>query len=270
MFFLVPFFMALFFSFTNLKISMDAITKTGFFQYKSVLTDADFWSAMRTTVIWTVAMMIGNNLFGVLMAILLVRLSKGRRIFLALLFWPTLVSAVVGSEITKTVFSADATGLVNMLIGLFGAKPVAWFEREGYALFSLMVMPFLFGFSIKMIIYYTSVMSIPSSYFEAARLETGSYSKIVRHITLPLIKNAFVLNILLSLIDGLKVLGPMQLITKGANGTQSSILYIYDYAFGTSSNMGKAAAAAFIVFAFILLASVGQLLISGKGSETYE
>lgn len=272
-FFIVPLIMALVFSFSNLRISIDKISKFGFFQYSKVLTDIEFWNAFKNTVIWTVVMMIGNNVFGMLMAVLISKLKWGRKLFIGLLFWPTLVSAVIGATVTKMVFQSTEYGLMNMLLGAVGIMPVAWFDLPQTALFALMIMPFLFGFSIKMLIYYTAILNVPKGYLEACELETNSYIVKFFKIIFPLIKNALVLNILLSLIDGLKVLGPMQLITKGQpdGATNSSILYIYNLAFDGGNNMGKATAAAFIMFAIILVFSVIQLKISNRGGEvTYE
>ena len=79
-----------------------------------------------------------------------------------------------------------------------------------------------------------------------------------------------VLNLLLSLIDGLKVLGPMQLITDGGpdGATNSCVLYIYKLAFDGGTHMGRATAAAFILFVIILLISLVQLLITNRKEET--
>lgn len=270
-FFLVPFFMAFYYSFTDLRLVPDQITRIGIFQYQRVLNDPSFWLSIKNTVIWTVFMMIGNNLFGLLLAVLISRLKRGRKLFISLLFWPTLVSAVVGSSIVNSIFSADRFGLANIIVGLFGGAPVAWFENPETALWALMIMPFFFGFSIKMIIYYSGIMSIPKTYYEACDIETNSKWKKFIYITLPLLKNAFVLNLLLSLIDGLKVLGPMQLVTNGGpdNSTLSSLLYIYKLSFETP-NRGQGVAAAFILFVIILILSLLQLKVSGKGAETYE
>lgn len=269
-FFVVPLIMALVFSFSDLRISIDKISKFGTFQYVKVLTDEDFWQAFLNTVIWTVVMMIGNNVFGLLMAVLISKLKHCQKLFIALLFWPTLVSAIIGSTVTKQVMQSDEYGLLNMLLGAFGIAPVPWLEQESTALFGLMIMPFIFGFSIKMLIYYSAILNIPKQYDEACRLETNSSWQRFWFVTFPLIRNALVLNLLLSLIDGLKVLGPMQLITDGGpdGATNSCVLYIYKLAFDGGTHMGRATAAAFILFVIILLISLVQLLITNRKEET--
>lgn len=269
-FFIVPLIMALVFSFSNLRISIDEIDRFGFFQYEKVLKDEEFWQAFGNTLIWTFTMMVGNNLFGLLMAVLVSKLTKFKQLFIGLLFWPTLVSAVIGSTVSKQVLQPTEYGLLNMLIGIFGVEPIAWLEQESTALIALMITPFLFGFCVKMLIYYNAILGIPKQYLEACELETDSSWLKFKHITFPLIRNALVLNLLLSLIDGLKVLGPMQLITNGGpdGATNSSVLYIYNLAFNGGTHMGRAAAAAFVLFAIILFVSLIQLLVTNRKEET--
>ena len=119
-FFLLPFFLALYYSFTDLKLSPDAIEKFGFFQYIRVLEDKNFWISLKNTAVWTVVMMIGNNFFGLFLAVLISKIKRGRKLFISMLFWPTLVSAVIGSSITLSVFSSSQYGLAIIIVGLCG------------------------------------------------------------------------------------------------------------------------------------------------------
>ncbi len=274
-FFLIAFCSSFYYSFTDLRFDPSKITSFTFDNYARLFgfmgkeLDTEFWSSLKVTVIWTVVMLIGNNVSGLLLAFLIKSLKRGKKFFLALLFWPSLVSAVVGSDIAKMIFSSESTGLANVVIGWFGAEPIQWFSDESWALFALMVTPFFLGFCIKLLIYYSSIISIPDSYIESATLETSSKFKVFFTITLPLMKNAIVLNIMLSIIDGFKVLGPMQLITDGAYKTQSVVLYIYNLAF-QKQQMGRACAYSFVLFIIILAFSLLQLKISGKEADTFE
>ena len=278
-FFVVALIWALFASFTNMRggYGWAYITKIDFQNYIDIFTPGSsqataFWNGMKVTLIWTVVMMIGNNAMGILCAFLIRSIKWGGKFFLALLFWPSLVSAVVGADITKTIFASDASGIVNQLIVLCGGTPVQWFESSGTALGALMVIPFFFGFCQKMLIYYASIVSIPDTYNEAASLETSSRFCIFFRVTMPLMKNAIVLNTLLSVIDGFKVLGPMQLVTDGGpgNSTQSVMLLIYKTIFNAPSRVGQGCAYAFVLFIFILIVSVIQRKIAGKEESTIE
>lgn len=276
-FFVYAFGRSFYFSFTDMKLNVNSITKLSFDNYVRIFNpnhrfyDASFWNSLKVTLIWTVVMMIGNNGMALLCAFLISQLKKGKKFFLAALFWPSLVSAVVGADNTKMLFSSESSGFMNKFISLFGLGPIQWFDDKTYALLGLMIAPFFLGFSIKLLIYYASIVSIPKTYQESASLETNSKFKIFSKITLPLMKNAIILNTVLSLIDGFKILGPMQLVTKGGpeKSTLSSMLYIYNLAF-EDGQMGRASAYAFVLFLIILILTLIQLKISGKEAETIE
>lgn len=278
LFFVIAFFSAFFFSFTNVSLKSLATgseIKFTLDNYKNLFDvnwknfDQNFWDSLGVTILWTAVMSIGNNVMGLLCAFLISQLKKGKRFFLALLFWPSLVSGVVGSDVTKLVFGSDNNSLANKLIMAFGMEPVQWLTDEQTAMVALMIMPFFFGFCMKMLIYYSSIIAIPQMYKEAATIETDSKFKIFMHITLPLMKNALILNFLLSIIDGFKILGPMQLVTKGGYGTESTMLYIYNTAF-EDGKFGRACAYAAILFAIILIFTLIQRKVSGSEAEDIE
>ena len=278
LFFVVAFFTALFFSFTNVSLNklatgaeisftLDNYKRIFFFGWKKF--DAEFWNSLGVTIRWTLVMTLGNNLMGLLCAFLIHSLKRGKRFFLALLFWPSLVSGVVGSDVTKLVFDSGSNSLANKLVMAFGHEPIQWLTDEQFALISLMIMPFFFGFCTKMLIYYSSIIAIPNTYKEAALLDTDSHTKIFFHVTLPLMKNALILNLLLSIIDGFKILGPMQLITKGGYGTNSAMLYIYNTAF-EDGMFGRSCAYATILFLIILVFTLVQRKLSGSEVDSLE
>ena len=277
-FFVIAFFAALIFSFTNISLKKLATGDPIRFTFDNYLRifspsfkkfDEGYWQSLLVTVIWTVVMTVGNNLMGLLCAFLIHSLKKGRRFFLALLFWPSLVSSVVGSDVTKMVFGSDNNSLANKIIMMFGGQPVQWLTNEQIALFSLMIMPFFLGFCTKMLIYYSSIISIPENYKEAASIETSNKFTIFFKITLPLMKNAVILNLILSIIDGFKILGPMQLITQGGYGTRSLMLYIYNMAFEDGS-LGRACAYAMVLFVIIIVFTLVQRKISGEEVTSVE
>lgn len=278
-FFVIAFVWAFLASFTDMRggYGWEFATKITFDNYINVFKFGSarskaFWDSMLVTTIWTLVMTIANNVMGLLCAFLIKSLKKGGKVFLALLFWPSLVSAVVGADITKTLFASDTSGIFNQIIVAFGGTAVNWLENSGTALWSLMFVSFFFGFCQKLLIYYSSIISIPDSYLEAASLETNSKWKVFFKVTLPLMKNAIVLNTLLSIIEGFKILGPMQLVTGGGpdGSTQSVMLLIYNTLFNAPSRVGQGCAYAFVLFVIIFILSVIQKKIAGKEETSIE
>lgn len=273
-FFLYAFIRAIYFSFTDLRFSVDAISEFNFDNYIRLFQDETFFKALGNTAIWTVVMTVFNNALGLIFAYLIFRMKKGKKLFLALLFWPTLVSAVAGAQVTKLLFNPSDSGVVNSLIIACGGDPLGWYNDPEIALVTLMIVPSLLGFSIQMMIYYVAFMGVPKSYVEAAYLETNNHWKVLGKVYLPLIKNAITYNVLLSIISNLKVIGPMQLVSESGEGgpldsTMTIMLYLYNKGI-TGYEMGYACAIGVVTLLIILILSGVQLKLSGRGTVDYE
>lgn len=270
-FFAAAFIFAIVISFTNMKTSVANITRFTFDNYIRIfdknheLYDAEFWSSLWVSVKWAFFTTIGSNFFGLLLGFMLTRIPRGKKIFLAVLYWPALVSAVVGSNIIQLLFDGSESGIVNSLLMSIGAldNPINYFNEEKYALFALMFTSVFLGFSGGLLIYYAAIIGVPDTYLEAASLETDSKLKEYIYITLPLISNTITLNLVNSIINGFKVIGPMQLITSGGSKTQSSVLYVYYLAF-ERSKMGVASAYAMVLFLVVMIFSVIQMKLNNK------
>jgi len=281
-FFVFALLRAVYFSFTDLTFSIDRISSFTLDHYRRVFAfgteqfDELFWSALGVSFIWMFVMMFANNIMGLFVGWLLTTLKRGQRVILGFLFWPSLISSVVSAHIIGLVFSPSYAGLANRILSIFGIAAQGWFEPgSNLALPALMTLPFLLGFSGRLIIYYAAMLGVPNSLYEAAKLETNSKFLAFWYVTLPLIKNAIVLNLVLSLIEGIRILAPMQLVTDGGpdNSTYSIVLYIFNLAFSGRHDsrghpqMGLASAYAMVVFVIILLMTLIQFKITGKEAD---
>ena len=262
-FFLYAFVKAIFFSFTDLGIDISMIHKISLDNYARLFTDEVFGIALRNTLIWTLATTFFNNLFGLLIAYLITKMKRGQKLFLTLLFWPTLVSAVISSDITKVIFSPSDTGIMNTIIQFFGGKPLAWYNDPKLSLITLMIIPTLLGFSTQMMIYYVAIKGINKDYLEAAKVDGASNFQIFKSIYLPLITKALNYNIVLSIIGGIRVIGPMQLVSNGGPNYSSTsvILYMYNK---MTTEMGYACTIGVITTIVILILTFIQTKFTDK------
>ena len=204
-----------------------------------------------------------NNGFGLLIAYLITKMKKGQKLFLTLLFWPTLVSAVISSDITKLVFSPSDSGIINSIIIFFGGEPLAWYNDPNLSLITLMILPMLLGFSTQMMIYYVAIKGINKDYIEAAKIDGASNFQIFKTIYFPLILKAFNYNVLLSIISGIRIIGPMQLVSNGGplNSSMSIMLYMYN---NMTTEMGYACSIGVVTTIIILILTYIQMKFTNK------
>lgn len=262
-FFVFALFRAFFISLTDWNLLSDA-SFIGIENYKEILSNPDTLNIFKNTVVWTLFIAIGHNIIGLFMAYILNEIPKGEKTFRALLYWPVLVSLVIGAEMIKYIFNPSPFGFMNSILIKMGMEPMAWYQNPKIALIALIIFPMFTGFGVKMLIYQAGLKGIPKTIYEAAKLDGAGEWKQFTQITLPLIKPIIVLNFVMSTIEGFRVLAPMQLVTNGGpiNSTETVVLSIYKHGF-VKNNMGYASALAFVLFAIILIISTIQLKLQG-------
>jgi raffinose/stachyose/melibiose transport system permease protein len=139
-----------------------------------------------------------------------------------IVFFPTLVS-IVAIGITFSVLMQPSTGLINTVLGALGLPTPQWLGDPKLALYSVALVDIWQGLGIATVIFIAGILSIPQDYFEAARLEGGTWVKF-RHVILPLVRNATFTVILLSFIGGLRRFDLIWTMTRGGPGFASDVL----------------------------------------------
>lgn len=104
------------------------------------------------------------------------------------------------------------------------------------------------------------LQSIPQDQYEAARIEGASEWQQFRFITFPSIKMVLGLQALLAFVGSLSVFDIPQVITKGANGTQTFIMSVIQTAFNFNS-FGMASAMSVVLLVMIVVLMVVQNLL---------
>jgi raffinose/stachyose/melibiose transport system permease protein len=116
-----------------------------------------------------------------------------------------------------------SVGLINTALGLFGLPQPEWLGNPTLALYSVALVDVWKGIGIAMVIFIAGILSIPLDYFDAARLEGGTWVKF-RHVILPMARNATFTVILLSFIGGLRTFDLIWTMTHGGPGFASDVL----------------------------------------------
>lgn len=264
-FFVFAFGFAIWISFTK----WDIVTPAEFVGFQNYIdlfkTDDIFWKALWNSIIWAALTTIIPNILGLFFALILNSLKQLQTFFRTALYWPALVAATTVVLLQKNIFLSSADGLANKLLDLLNLGPVSWYDNPHIALYSLMIWTLLFGFCGPMLFYIAGLRQIPTVFYEAAYIDGAKPIGILLQITIPLLKPIIYLNVILSLIGGLKVIAPMMLITAGGpmNSTMSAMFYIYNQAF-SYSNMGYASAIANIFVIIVLIITVLQYRVQGE------
>jgi raffinose/stachyose/melibiose transport system permease protein len=115
-------------------------------------------------------------------------------------------------------------GLINDALAVVGIDGPAWLTDPSYALLSVALVDVWKGVGLATVIYIAGIVSIPSEYFEAAKVDGAGPWDNFRRIILPLARPATVTVILLSLIGGLRSFDLIWAMTRGGPGFTSDVI----------------------------------------------
>jgi multiple sugar transport system permease protein len=228
----------------------------GFQNFIDILTSADTARVVAVTLEYTGISVLLELVLGLALA-LLIRHGLGKRwsgfvAFRVILCVPIMIAPLIWAFYFKSMFSPQF-GAFNIVLGWLGLGPVAWVNSPKLALYSLIVAdawqwtPFMFAVLLA------GLLTLPEEVTEAAVIDGATRWQILRWIELPLLKPILMVALLLRLIDSLKNIDLIIVITQGGPGTSTEILNYYAYSTSFQGfQMGYGAALALIVFVVIM------------------
>ena len=246
----------------SIKISLQGESGNWTLQnFTRLPTDQFFLSALAHTFVYAAIALTFEFLIGLALAMLLDAQIRGRGFFRALLLLPMMLPPVVVGVVWRLMLNSNF-GAVNGTLKGAGINTAAltWTASPKLAMASVIVAdvwqwtPFMF------LILLAGLQAIPQEPYEAALIDGSSSWQTFLHVTLPLLKPAILIALLLRTMDLLRVFDQIFILTEGGPGlaTETASLYIYRTAF-RFSNFGYAAAMSFVLLAFTNVISVGYL-----------
>lgn len=172
----------------------------GLRNFKFLFSSNDAYIFFRNTILYNLAFIVLGNLLGVFIAIGLDALRKKffKRASQVIILIPFLLSTVIISYIVFAFLSGQ-NGFMNMsILPLFGIDPVSWYNEPVYWPFILTIVYMWMTMGYTSIIYYSTLIGIDKSSYEAASIDgSGIWSQIV-HITLPSLRPTIIILVLLA------------------------------------------------------------------------
>ncbi|RCV52016.1 carbohydrate ABC transporter permease [Marinitenerispora sediminis] len=220
----------------------------------------DFWAAVGNTVFFTVVSVLLETAIGLVMALVMHRAFRGRGIVRAavLLPWalPTAVSAVMWD------WMLQPEGIVNALIG----AEVVWGGSEWPAKWSIIAAEVWKTAPFVALLILAGLQTIPPHLYEAAALDGASAWRRFTSVTLPLVRPALVVAVLFRTLDALRMYDLPQILTGGANNTETLSILVVRTATG-ELKAGYGGALSTLTFLFVFLCAF--LLIRAMGANVF-
>ncbi len=265
-FWVFPIFQLFRYSLTNYNGITQNFRYIGLKNYEFLLKAGTIWDSSKNTFIYTLVLVIGTNIIALGLALLLNIKIRGKGFFRTLAYIPALFSPIVMGFIWSYVYMPDS-GLIASLLTLLGFNGSNFNILGNYnmAIYGVAFVDIWKGFGTTMIIYLAGLQTVNKNLIEAARIDGCNEWQIIRRIKLPLISSAITINVILTVINGLKAFDYIFVMTNGGPGNATSTLMykVFEIAF-TEQMMGKASALGVIAFIVIVVITIFMLMYMNK------
>jgi len=241
----------------------------GLQQYADAFGDPIFLEALGRTLGFTFAAVIVQTGLGLLLAVLLSDVRRGRTFFRIVFFAPYVLAPIAVGTAWKWIY-APYFGVIPSTGSLFGidALTVAPLASIDFALVAIFV-AFLWRYAgFNMVLYLAAIQGLPDEYYEHARLEGASRFQQFRYVTWPLLWPQTFTIVLLTTIGTLHIFDLIWIMTGGgpAHATETVSTYVYKAAFVTHQP-GFAQAMAMIVFVLAIVLALIEFKVLSRQVE---
>jgi multiple sugar transport system permease protein len=256
-----PFIYALVIAGQNVVLSKPYLPRffLGLYQYQAVIQDPEFWNAMKNTVMFTVQAVFIQFWIGLGLALLFQRALRGASLFRILILIPMILPPLVAALIWRYMFF-PGSGLVTYYAGgltsAFGWGEIPFLSDPTVAFQTLVFVdvwewtPFMF------LMMAAGLAQIPRQPYEAAEIDGASAWRVFWTITLPLLRPAILIAVVIRVMDAFRVYELIVVMTRGGPGNATTTLNVYLTKTGLEFfDASKAAAISLIMMLMIIVMS---------------
>jgi multiple sugar transport system permease protein len=243
------------------QIVTGRMTFVGAQNYVTAATaDGRFPGILRNTGIFILGYVPVTVAIGLALAILTDRPRRGMRVYRAIYFMPVVISLAAWAIVWRLVFQPE--GPLNQTLRLFGIGGPRWLSDPSVAMTAVIAVAVLKTVGFTMVLFHAALQTVPRDTVEAATIDGANAWNIFRYVTLPAIAPFTFLVLVLTTINSFKTFALFFVMTNGGPGdaTRTLSFYIYDQAFRFFRG-GYAGALSAVLFAAVLLLTVGQFLL---------
>lgn len=237
--------------------------------YLGLLSDERFKTAFSNTIVFMIGTTVPIWFLSLGVAIGLRRERRLQGLLQTMYFLPVVLSGASVAVAWKVLF--NPYGLINSLLGPFTDDPIRWLTSSTWAPIAMILVTIWQELGFYTVIFMAALQQVPKDFYEAARLDGASESSLLRHITLPLIRPALLLVMVLSLIDGFQAFTYQFILTRGGPSDATNVLSLYIYSSAFSYlRMGAAAAMAVIMVVVIVGLTWAQMRLVKAEEVAYD
>jgi sn-glycerol 3-phosphate transport system permease protein len=223
----------------------------GLANYQGMINDPVFWASLRNNA-WFAAVTVPASIALALAMALFVNARLPGKGFLRLAYFTPTVLPMIAVANIWLFFYTPQYGLIAQLLAPLGVTSPNWLGDKDLALGAMIVVAIWKEAGFFMIFYLAALQQISPSLGEAAALEGASRWQYFRRVLFPLLMPTTIFVLVNALINAVRLVDHVIVMTKGGPDNASSLLLYYIYQVGFSFWDGAYAAALTVVVLVVL------------------
>ncbi len=266
--FIIPVILNFVYSFTNwnaIKMTGETVKFVGLDNYIKIFQNKELIRVIFRTLFFAAVTTFFKNIVGFLLALAFNEGLKTRNILRAIFFLPAMLSPLIIGLIFGSVFMKN--GFANQLLIVLGFENLtrSWLTTKSTALGTTMFVEIWRQVGYHMVIYLAGLQLIDKTYYEAAAVDGANEMQQLIFITLPGIIPSLIINLLLSLSQGLKAFDIIFVLTGG--GPSGSTELINTLVFREFGKKLYGMSSAYGVILFVITAVAGLLVLKLRDDQ---
>lgn len=252
----------------------------GFGNFVKVIKYKKFLDALKTTSLLCVITVPVSTFLALLIAVCLNSIGPLNRFLQTIFFLPYVTNSIAIGMVFAAMFNIVGTidptgdrisnvGIINNIIEFFGGTYVNWINiGSSYwaNMFVLIVYIVWNALPFKILILLGGLQSVNKQYYEAAKVDGTSRSRVFWRITVPMLSPMIAYVVITGFIGGFKEYSSVVGIFGEEAAESGELVTIVGYIYRSlgNNNEGRASAAALILFCIIMLVTLLNLYVSKK------
>ncbi|MFD8264876.1 carbohydrate ABC transporter permease [Streptomyces althioticus] len=252
-----------------LKISVSGFVRgwAGLDKYRQLFDEPDLGSVITATVVWTVGVVALTMVISLGLAQLFNQRFPGRRVTRWALIAPWAASVLMTAIGFKWMLDRTA-GVLNTLMTDLGIvdSPEDWLGDPSTAWPWMMFVAVFVSLPFTTYTLLAGLQTVPGEVYEAARVDGAGVWQTYRRITLPLLRPAFLVGVVINLINVFNSFPVIWGMTRGGPDSDTATTTVFMYQL-KSSDIGESAAMSVVNFALVVVMVAAFLKVSRWNQE---
>jgi multiple sugar transport system permease protein len=207
----------------------------GLENFSKLMQNASFWRTVRNTVVFMVCVVPIQFILGLLLAVCLNNVVRGRKFFRTWFLLPMMLSPVVSSFIAGRMMFQEDIGPVNYFLTSLGVQSVPWLTDAGWAMVTLIIVDVWQWSAFMFLMLTAGLQGVSSELLEAARVDGANPWQGFVHIVIPMIMPVTITALLIRTIDAFRVVDIVMTLTGGGPGQATETVSIAIFRTGVKS-----------------------------------